>query len=110
DPARRGVETMKPIVATVDEGGWHGGGEGNRLAEADSVKSTCFIPLVNRGRALGDLMIVRLAEETFTTEDVDFLSQAAGQIAIAIENEIGRASCRERVEITVWPVVLKQKE
>jgi formate hydrogenlyase transcriptional activator len=31
---------------------------------------------------------VRLTEETFTAEDVDFLSQAAGQIAIAIENAL----------------------
>src|SRR2546425_4376424 len=88
DPARRAFETMKPMVATVDEVGWPGGGEGYRLAAAESVKSACFIPLVNRGRALGDLMIVRLAEETFTTEDVGFLSQAAGQIAIAIENAL----------------------
>ena len=88
DPARRAFETMKPMVATVDEIGWPGGGEGYRLAAAESVKSACFIPLVNRGRALGDLMIVRLTEGTFTAEDVDFLSQAAGQIAIAIENAL----------------------
>src|SRR5438093_7994314 len=88
DPARRAFETMKPMVATVDEIGWPGGGEGYRLATAESVKSACFIPLVNRGRALGDLMIVRLTEESFTAEDVDFLSQAAGQIAIAIENAL----------------------
>src|ERR1051325_1936893 len=88
DPARRAFETMKPMVATVDEVGWPGGGEGYRLAAAESVKSACFIPLVNRGRALGDLMIVRLAEGTFTSEDVDFLNQAAGPIAIAIENAL----------------------
>ncbi len=88
DPGRRAFETMKPMVATVDEIGWPGGGEGYRLAAAESVKSACFIPLVNRGRALGDLMIVRLTEGTFTAEDVDFLSQAAGQIAIAIENAL----------------------
>src|SRR6266513_2962921 len=88
DPARRAFETMKPMVATVGEIGWPGGGEGYRLAAAESVKSACFIPLVNRGRALGDLMIVRLTEGTFTAEDVGFLSQAAGQIAIAIENAL----------------------
>jgi formate hydrogenlyase transcriptional activator len=68
--------------------GWPGGGEGYRLAAAEGVKSACFIPLVSRGRALGDLMIVRKTEGTFTAEDVDFLSQAAGQIAIAIENAL----------------------
>src|SRR2546425_8647480 len=97
DPGRRAFETMKPMVATVDEIGWPGGGEGYRLAAAESVKSACFIPLVNRGRALGDLMIVRLTEGTFTAEDVDFLSQAAGQIAIAIENAL---AYREISELT----------
>jgi len=88
DPGKRAFETMKPTVATVEEIGWPGGGEGYRLAAAEGVKSACFIPLVSRGRALGDLMIVRKTEGTFTAEDVDFLSQAAGQIAIAIENAL----------------------
>jgi formate hydrogenlyase transcriptional activator len=88
DPGKRAFETMKPMVATVEEIGWPGGGEGYRLAAAEGVKSACFIPLVSRGRALGDLMIVRKTEETFTAEDVDFLNQAAGQIAIAIENAL----------------------
>jgi formate hydrogenlyase transcriptional activator len=88
DPGKRAFETMKPTVATVEEIGWPGGGEGYRLAAAEGMKSACFIPLVSRGRALGDLMIVRATEGTFTPEDVDFLSQAAGQIAIAIENAL----------------------
>src|SRR2546422_421375 len=88
DPGKRAFETMKPTVATVEEIGWPGGGEGYRLAASEGVKSTCFIPLVSRGRALGDLMIVRKTEGTFTAADVDFLSQAAGQIAIAIENAL----------------------
>jgi len=88
DPGRRAFETMKPMVATVGEIGWPGGGEGYRLAAAEGVKSACFIPLVSRGHALGDLMIVRKTEGTFTAEEIDFLSQAAGQIAIAIENAL----------------------
>ena len=88
DPGKRAFETMKPMVATVDEIGWPGGGEGYRLAAAEGMKHACFIPLVSRGRALGDLMVVRSTEGTFTAEDVDFLSQAAGQIAIAIENAL----------------------
>jgi len=88
DPGKRAFETMKPMVATVAEIDWPGGGEGYRLAAAEGLKSVCFIPLVSRGRALGDLMIVRKTEGTFTAEDVDFLSQATGQIAIGIENAI----------------------
>ena len=95
DPGKRAFETMKPIVATVEEIGWPGGGEGYRLAAAEGLKSVCFIPLVSRGRALGDLMIVRATEGTFTAEDVDFLSQAAGQIAIAIENALAYSEISE---------------
>jgi formate hydrogenlyase transcriptional activator len=52
------------------------------------LKAHCIIPLVNRGRALGLLSISRRTEASFTPEDVEFLSQAAGQIAIAIENAL----------------------
>src|SRR6185312_11120857 len=110
DPARRAFETMKPVVATVDEIGWPGGGEGYRIAAAESVKSACFIPLVNRGRALGDLMIVRLTEGTFTAEDVDFLSQAAGQIAIAIENALAyREICELKDKLAQEKLYLEEE-
>src|SRR5438046_5576560 len=49
DPGKRAFETMKPMVATVEESGWPGGGEGYRLAAAEGMKSVCFIPLVSRG-------------------------------------------------------------
>lgn len=54
----------------------------------EGVQSCCLIPLVNRGRALGILSLVRTTPGTFTREDTEFLTQAAGQIAIAIENAL----------------------
>jgi formate hydrogenlyase transcriptional activator len=41
---------------------------------------------VTRGRALGHLSLARTTATTFAPEDVEFLAEAAGQIAIAIEN------------------------
>ena len=80
---KRALETLRPtIVAGFDSG------EVAPQIEAEGLKSRCLIPLVNRGRALGLLMIGRTSEATFTPEDVEFLSQAAGQIAIAIENAL----------------------
>src|SRR5246127_322900 len=58
------------------------------LAAAEGLKAACNIPLVNRGRALGILSIVRTTETPFTPEDVDFLSGASGPIAIAVENAL----------------------
>jgi hypothetical protein len=43
------------------------------------------IPLVNRGRALGLLLIFRATEAPFLPEDVDFLSRASGQIAMQLK-------------------------
>ncbi|MFZ0296877.1 MAG: sigma 54-interacting transcriptional regulator [Candidatus Sulfotelmatobacter sp.] len=54
----------------------------------EGVKSSCLIPLVNRGQALGILSLVRTTEAAFTVNDTEFLTQAAGQIAIAVENAL----------------------
>ena len=79
---KRALETLRPIVDR-----FHPGDVAPQIA-AEGLKCRCMIPLVNRGRALGFLMIGRTSEATFTPEDVEFLSQAAGQIAIAIENAL----------------------
>jgi formate hydrogenlyase transcriptional activator len=46
------------------------------------------LPLVRGGRALGVLSVARLRKDSFTNQDVDFLIQIAGQIAIAIDNAL----------------------
>jgi putative nucleotidyltransferase with HDIG domain len=85
EPGTRAFETMKPVVATVADA--RGFGKSYKIAVAEGIKNACFIPLVNRGRALGTLAIARATEDPFTSEEIHFLSQAAGQIAIAIEEE-----------------------
>jgi formate hydrogenlyase transcriptional activator len=54
----------------------------------EGARSSCLIPLVNRSRPLGILGLIRTTETPFTPNDVDFLTQAAGQIAIAVENAL----------------------
>ena len=58
------------------------------LVVAEGLDAHCFIPLVSRGRRVGVLIIARKRPNLFTSEDVDFLSRASGQIAIAIENAL----------------------
>ena len=82
---KRALETLKPVIV-------------ERIGPDDlppeiyekiigeGLKSSCVIPLVSRDRALGYLSIARTAVSTFAPEDVEFLAEAAGQIAIAIEN------------------------
>jgi formate hydrogenlyase transcriptional activator len=85
-PTTRAFVTLKPVIASVGDAGFFG--EGQEIAVAEGIRSLCSIPLANRGHALGTLTIARVAEGSYTPEDVDFLSQAAGQIAIAIENAL----------------------
>src|SRR5271156_1907139 len=76
---KRAIDTLKPVVFEPDPYG---------LGSAEGLKAACNIPLVNRGRVLGILSILRTAETPLTPEDVDFLSRASGPIAIAVENAL----------------------
>ena len=77
-PPKRALATLKPVSGRVT----------SRHAAAEGLKTVCFIPLVNHGRASGYMSLARATEDAFTQEDVEFLSQAAGTIAIAIENAL----------------------
>ena len=84
---KRVLETLKPVIIdglNRDEIP----GEVWDKAVAEGLKSHCLIPLVNHGRALGILAVGRTSEGSFTPEDIDFLTQVSGQIAIAIENAL----------------------
>jgi formate hydrogenlyase transcriptional activator len=84
-PSKRVLGTLKPeIVAGFDPADFPP--EIYDKVIAEGLRTSCVIPLVNRGRALGVLTIAQTTETSFTPEDVEFLTQAAGQIAIAIEN------------------------
>jgi formate hydrogenlyase transcriptional activator len=58
------------------------------LLVAEGVKRQCVIPLVNRDRVIGVLAIARTSDGSFLPEEIQFLSDASGQIAIAIENSL----------------------
>src|SRR5436853_2594112 len=76
---KKALETLTPVVSHTCDG--H-----EDIVVAEGLRAYCAIPLVNRGRALGILSILRTTEAPFSQEDLDFLSRASGQIAIAIEN------------------------
>jgi formate hydrogenlyase transcriptional activator len=84
---KKAIDTLKPVVFDTRERN-ELAPEPYDVAAAEGLKAVCNIPLVNRGRALGILSILRTIETPFTQEDVDFLSRASGQIAIAIENAL----------------------
>jgi formate hydrogenlyase transcriptional activator len=85
--AKRVLESLKPAVVNKADPSEVPPEIYNEVV-AEGLESTCLIPLINHGRALGILTIARTTETPFTTYDVEFLTQAAGQIAIAIENAL----------------------
>ena len=86
DPGTRALQTLMPVVVTYAD--QEVSEEMRELAIAEGIKTSCFIPLVNRGRALGVLGISRTTDGSFSPDDIAFLSQASGQIAIAVENAL----------------------
>jgi len=84
-PAGQAVETRRAIVLSVEDLERYSSPVVKRLVAA-GLKSTCCVPLVTRMRVLGTLNVGSTRENAFSPADVDFLSQVAGQAAIAIEN------------------------
>src|SRR5262245_61817208 len=56
------------------------------LAYGDGVRSYVIVPLVVRGKAIGTLAVASTAPDQYSDDDVMFLQQAAGQVALAVAN------------------------
>jgi formate hydrogenlyase transcriptional activator len=82
---KKALDTLNPVVGDMRELN-ELASEASDIVAAEGIRTFCNIPLVNRGRALGILSILRTTEAPFSQEDINFLSRASGQIAIAIEN------------------------
>jgi formate hydrogenlyase transcriptional activator len=96
-PARKALEELKPAVRTITHADEFPS-DYYKLLVAEGVKSQCVIPLVNRGRAVGVLAIARTRDNSFTPEEVDFIGEASGQIAVAIENSLAYRELSELKE------------
>jgi formate hydrogenlyase transcriptional activator len=84
--AKRALENLTPVITNTDNRDDYPP-EVYELLVAEGLRNHCILPLVNHGRALGLLVVIRKTE-SFTSQDVEILSQAAGQIAIAVENAL----------------------
>src|SRR5678816_2192325 len=87
DPLRRAFDTLKPVIVNTDDAvAIHP--EGQKITVAEGFKNHFFIPLASHGRVLGVLAVGHTTEARFMPEEIEFLSQASGQIAIALENAL----------------------
>jgi formate hydrogenlyase transcriptional activator len=81
------LETLKPVIENrLDPDAYNV--EAYKIVAGEGIKSNCFVPLISRGRALGLLSLGRTKENSFSNDDAVFLTQVAGQIAIAVENAL----------------------
>jgi formate hydrogenlyase transcriptional activator len=86
DAFMRAWESSKPVTLAANDRK-ELGSEIYELVVAEGLNIHCLIPLVSRNRPVGVLILARRGE-FFTGENVEFLSEASGQIAIAIENAL----------------------
>jgi formate hydrogenlyase transcriptional activator len=68
------------------------GNEGHSQAEVGTV---CVLPLVSRDRVLGVFGVAQYQDNAFTGDDMEFLTQTANQVAIAVQNAFAYGHIRE---------------
>jgi formate hydrogenlyase transcriptional activator len=76
----------KPWVGDVEEP--NRSDFGNETPSRSGVETICMLPLIRCNSTLGVLCLMRMEKNAFTHPDVEFLSQIAGQVAIAIDNAL----------------------
>src|ERR1700684_4440602 len=91
------LETLKPVIVNQPNAATLGP-EWYERSVGEGFKAHCRVPLVNRGRALGILCLARRNEHFFNEDDTDFLSQASGQIAVAVQNALAYREISELKE------------
>jgi formate hydrogenlyase transcriptional activator len=92
--SRRAFETLKPVIVNeFDPAAF--GSETSPIVLGEGLKTLCIVPLVNRGRALGVLCLARKEANSFSEQDADFLTEVAGQVAVAIENALAYGEISE---------------
>jgi formate hydrogenlyase transcriptional activator len=73
--------------------------EARRLGMKDpaqtDVGTVCILPLASRGRVLGIFGVVKYQDNAFNSDDIEFLTQIANQVAIAVENASAFGQIRE---------------
>jgi formate hydrogenlyase transcriptional activator len=84
-PASRAIESRQPTRFDL-EILRKSNAEICKLMMAENLRCGVCFPLATRNGVLGTLNVASLRADAFTDEDVELLSQVAGQVAIGIEN------------------------
>jgi formate hydrogenlyase transcriptional activator len=85
-PPGQAFRTGKPVVINWSDPAMPNPEECAIVGEG--LKSGCLLPLVGRDEVLGVLGLGKRRENAFSREDIEFLTQVASQLAIALENAL----------------------
>ena len=96
-PAAEVLATGKPVVAHDIDIDRYPSPIFRRFV-ALGFKSICSVPLISRDRTIGTLALVRITDDDWPPDDVEFLMQVASQIAIAVENSLAYRELAEMKE------------
>jgi len=69
--------------------------DGHSVAIEEGLQAVCHLPLIGKNRTLGALSLARREDVPFTSDDVEFLTQVANQVAIAVENALAYGQIAE---------------
>ena len=89
----RVIRSRDPFI--MDKQGLENDREGNLHAIEEGIQAVCHLPLIGKNRVLGALSLGRLEDIPFTADDVEFLTQVANQVAIAVENALAYSQIAE---------------
>ena len=85
------TQYFKSLEEVRDDPESYGSDEGRRFITrtiAEGLMSGCDLPLNGRSGVVGVLAAIKRSENAFSQDDVRFLEQVAGQVAIAVENAL----------------------
>jgi formate hydrogenlyase transcriptional activator len=88
EPVATWLTERRTIDIDVETFDWTGREAIRRNLEANGVKRLGFIPMATSRGLLGFLVLDRRTSRRFTDEELDRSSQAAAQIALALENAL----------------------
>jgi formate hydrogenlyase transcriptional activator len=106
---KRALDTLQPTIRNISNP-QEFPPDLYKLMLADGLKTQCVIPLVSRGRAVAALTINRRTDNPFLPDEIDFLQEASGQIAIAIENCLAFSQISELKEKLAQEKVYLEEE
>lgn len=85
------TQYFKSLEEVRDDPESYGSEVGQRFIErtiAEGLKSGCDLPLIGRSGVVGVLAAIKRSENAFSEDEIRFLEQVAGQVAIAVENAL----------------------